>query len=73
MHGDYELQEGDLDVDEQGDDASIMSRVEGAEEGEEVDENDEDDADFDPVADWHPNNPYQVRTDLPNILSEQLF
>lgn len=64
------LQEGDLDVDEQGDDASIISRVEGAEEGEEVDEDDED---FDPVAEWHPNNPYQVRTDLPNILSEQLF
>lgn len=61
-------------MDEQGDDASIISRAEGAEEGEEVEGDDnEDDAEFDPVAEWHPNNPYQVRTDLPNILSEQLY
>lgn len=61
-------------MDEQGDDASIISRAEGAEEGEEVEgDEDADDAEFDPVAEWHPNNPYQVRTDLPNILSEQLY
>ena len=61
-------------MDEQGDDASIISRAEGAEEGEEEEgDEDADDTEFDPVAEWHPNNPYQVRTDLPNILSEQLY
>ena len=26
-----------------------------------------------PVERWHPLNPYQVRMDLPDLLSEQLF
>ena len=33
----------------------------------------EEEEDVDPLTQWHPNNPYQVRTDLPNILSESLF
>lgn len=61
-------------MDEQGDDVSIISRAEGAEEGEEMDEQeDEEEEEFDPVAEWHPNNPYQLRSDLPDILSEDLF
>lgn len=45
------------------------------EAGDESKETDVDGAeeDFDPLSQWHPNNPYDVRVDLPDILSESLF
>ncbi|KAL3153794.1 hypothetical protein ABBQ32_013378 [Trebouxia sp. C0010 RCD-2024] len=55
-----------------GDDGSIISTAEGAEEGAEAETDEEDLEDeevVDPVGMWHPNNPYQVRIDLPDILT----
>ena len=33
----------------------------------------EDDEEVDPVDQWHPRNPYQVRMDLPDVLTDALF
>ena len=41
-------------------------------QGEEADEEDREE-DFDASEQWHPNNPYRVQVDLPNVLSDALF
>ena len=54
------------------DDGSIISTAEGAEEGAEAEvgeEDPEDEEGVDPISMWHPKNPYQVRIDLPDILT----
>jgi len=33
----------------------------------------EEDEEVDPVDQWHPRNPYQVRMDLPDVLTDALF
>ena len=33
----------------------------------------EEDEEVDAVDQWHPRNPYQVRMDLPNVLTDALF
>ncbi len=33
----------------------------------------EEEEEFDPVDQWHPKNPYQVRMDLPDVLCDALF
>ena len=40
-----------------------------ARDGNDVEEEEEVDA----VDQWHPKNPYQVRMDLPDVLSDALF
>lgn len=53
-----------------GDDGSIISRSEGAEEGGEAEVDQEGGEEVvEPIGLWSPNNPYQVRADLPDILS----
>ena len=39
---------------------------------EEEDEEEESEDEYDPVQQWHPRNPYRVRMDLPDLLSENL-
>ena len=39
----------------------------------EDDDDIEDDEEVDPVDQWHPRNPYQVRMDLPDVLTDALF
>ena len=37
------------------------------------DDDTEDNEEVDPVDQWHPRNPYQVRMDLPDVLTDALF
>ncbi|KAL0023671.1 hypothetical protein WJX77_011852 [Trebouxia sp. C0004] len=53
------------DEDEEEDEVSADS----SQNNEDADE----DEDFDAVDQWHPRNPYQVRMDLPDVLTDALF
>lgn len=40
--------------------------------GDQVDHDGGPDEEYDPVQLWHPRNPYRVRMDLPDLLSENV-
>lgn len=61
---------------------TVLCRMQGEEADEsqagttsnQENENEDDkEEDFDASEQWHPNNPYRVQVDLPNVLSDALF
>ena len=45
----------------------------GTTSNQENENEDDKEEDFDASEQWHPNNPYRVQVDLPNVLSDALF